>query len=47
MIDLFHYMLASLANNPANNFTLMDTRNTLAQRVRDYCSGFYNQAVLM
>ena len=28
-IDLFHDMLAALASNPVNNFSLIDTRNTL------------------
>lgn len=31
MIDLFHDMLAALAKNPANNFNLIDTRNTLTR----------------
>jgi hypothetical protein len=29
MIDLFHGMLADLAKDPANNFSFVDTRNTL------------------
>jgi hypothetical protein len=31
MIDKFHDMLASLASDPANNFSLIDTRNTLTR----------------
>lgn len=31
MIDLFHDMLAKLADNPANNFTFVGTRNTLTR----------------
>jgi hypothetical protein len=31
MIDLFHDMLADLANDSANNFSFIDTRNTLAR----------------
>ena len=31
MIDLFHDMLAGLANDPANNFSFVDTRNTLTR----------------
>jgi len=31
MIDLFHDMLAALAGDPANNFSLIDTRNTLTR----------------
>jgi hypothetical protein len=31
MIDKFHDMLANLAAAPANNFTLIDTRNTLTR----------------
>ena len=31
MIDKFHDMLASLAADPANNFNLIDTRNTLVR----------------
>jgi hypothetical protein len=31
MIDLFYKMLADLANNAANNFIVIDTRNTLTR----------------
>src|SRR6516225_4660216 len=31
MIDLFQNMLAGLANNPSNNFSFIDTRNTLTR----------------
>jgi len=31
MIDLFHNMLANLANDPSNNFILIDTRSTLTR----------------
>jgi hypothetical protein len=31
MIDLFHTMLMSLANDPGNHFSVIDTRNTLTR----------------
>jgi hypothetical protein len=50
MIDKFHDMLAGLAANPANNFTLIDTRNALvrdstsptgwANEIHPYFAGF-------
>jgi len=50
MIDKFHDMLAALAGDPANNFMLIDTRNTLtrnasqpngwANEIHPYFDGF-------
>jgi hypothetical protein len=54
MIDLFHDMLAILASDPKNNFSLVDTRNTLtrnasqpggwANEIHPYFSGFTSLA---
>jgi hypothetical protein len=50
MIDKFHDMLATLAANPANNFSVIDTRHTLtrdatqpngwANEIHPYFTGF-------
>jgi hypothetical protein len=54
MIDGFHDMLAALASDPVNNFSFIDTRNTLmrdatqpngwANEIHPWCSGFTSLA---